>query len=164
VFEKFRTSLEQILTWSNVNFKGFPEERFLNPPPPPLHRATVDVSLYQNWTATFRTLAKSLVALCPNAPYFIILLCLMLDNFQLVKGRALVGEHWWESTDGRALMREHWCSMGQSDYLLMCLVNPTIKLHCTLMCPTLFYSVQHHITRQGEREPGAQWVKNISCS
>ena len=29
-------SLEQILTWSNVNFKGFPEERFLDPPLPPL--------------------------------------------------------------------------------------------------------------------------------
>ena len=33
MFEKFRTSLEQILTWSNV-------------------------SLYQNWTPSFRTLAK----------------------------------------------------------------------------------------------------------
>jgi hypothetical protein len=56
VFEKFRTSLEQILTWSNINFKGFPEERFLNPLP----LFTVDVSLYQNWTPSFRTLAKSL--------------------------------------------------------------------------------------------------------
>jgi hypothetical protein len=35
VFEKFRMSLEQILIWSNVNFKGFPEEPFLDPPPPP---------------------------------------------------------------------------------------------------------------------------------
>ena len=54
---QFRTSLEQILTWSNVNFKGFPEERSLAPPPP----LTVDISLYQNWTPSFRTLAKSLI-------------------------------------------------------------------------------------------------------
>jgi hypothetical protein len=51
-----RNSLVQILTWSNVNFKGFPEERFLVPPP--LSLFTVDVSLYQNWTA--KSLAKSL--------------------------------------------------------------------------------------------------------
>ena len=56
MFEKFRTSLERKLTSSNVNFKGFPEERFLEPPPP----LTVDVSLYQNWTPSFRILAKSL--------------------------------------------------------------------------------------------------------
>jgi hypothetical protein len=43
----------------NINFKGFPEERFLDPPPPLFTH--VDVSLYQNWTPPFRTLAKSLI-------------------------------------------------------------------------------------------------------
>jgi hypothetical protein len=39
------------------DFKGFPEEVFSTPPLPPF---IVDVSVYQNWTPSFRTLAKSL--------------------------------------------------------------------------------------------------------
>jgi hypothetical protein len=62
--------LEQILIWSNVNFKGFPEECF-HAPPPPLF--TVDVSLYQNWTPSFRILAKSLGLRSKrqNSPYIL---------------------------------------------------------------------------------------------
>jgi hypothetical protein len=48
------------MKYSNVNFKGFPEERFLEPLPAVY---CIDVSLYQNWTPSFRTLAKKPVAM-----------------------------------------------------------------------------------------------------
>jgi hypothetical protein len=59
----------------------FSEERFLEPPlPPPL---TVDVSLYQNWTPSFRILAKSLLWwLNWDLMALYIVICYILINYQ----------------------------------------------------------------------------------